>query len=288
MRVTASMIHRDALRSLQGRLAAVARAQLEVGTGRRIQSASDDPVGTSQLLRLGSALRASEQYHRNALSVTTKIAIEEAILDSTREALGEAREMAAGAANAAPDDPVRQTALERVRGVRLQVLAAANTKLSDEYLFAGSQTATRPFDEDGTYHGDGIGRRIPIAPGVDIEAVHTGDVAFEPALRALWRLEQELETGDADSILSATADLEAAMAGITKTQAETGVRKVQVDEIEAQTLATVTQFLDEKAKIQDADPTESVVRLMTAQTALEQAYAAVGSVLSVNILQFLR
>jgi flagellar hook-associated protein 3 FlgL len=288
MRVTASMIHQDALRSLRGRLAAVSRAQLEVGTGRRIQSASDDPVGTSQLLRLGSALRASEQYHRNAVNATAKISIEEAILGSVHDALAEAREVGAGAANAAQDDPVRQTALAMVRGVRHQVLSSANTKLGDEYLFAGSQSSTQPFDEDGTYHGDAVGRRVQIAPGSDVETVHPGSVAFEPALQALLRLEQELESGDAASILSAASDLEAATGLVAKTQAEAGTRKLHVEQVEAQLLAASTELLDEQAKLRDADPTESAVRLLTAQTALEQAYAAVGNVLAINILQFLR
>ncbi len=88
MRITNSIIQRNALASIQASLKQMARAQERVSTGLRVQKPSDDPSAASDILRTGSALGALDQYRRNIDAVKSRITLVGSVLDQVSDALG--------------------------------------------------------------------------------------------------------------------------------------------------------------------------------------------------------
>ena len=61
MRITHRMLQESLLRNIQNDMSRLAEAQRRVATGKRIHSASDDPVGAAHVIRATQGPRALAQ-----------------------------------------------------------------------------------------------------------------------------------------------------------------------------------------------------------------------------------
>ena len=287
MRVTHQMILHNALSGLFSNLRALHQAQQEMATGKRINRLSDQPLDASVIMKLDSQLRGLEIYRRADAAAQTRLSAEDAVLKTVDELLGQAKSLASGTASSS-DDPLRKAAVEEVRTVRDQIVSLGNTVVSGEYIFGGRKTDTPPFQADGTYVGGDEPKVADLGEGLTVEVNHTGDKLFNRALAALDRLEQELESGTSESIRAAVEDLTEAQRNLREARGEVGSRMQHVAEAKELLTSRSQSLLDQKQELQEADPTESALKLTEAQAALERAYAAVAKVLSTNILQFMR
>jgi flagellar hook-associated protein 3 FlgL len=282
------MLRRDALRTLGGNLETLARAQRESVTGRRILTVSDDPIGAAQVMRLDGHLREIEQFRRNGATASTRLSTEDAVLTAARDLMERARALVLTGATESPSDPLRQQALAEMNIIRDQLVALGNTKVGNEYVFGGAQTGNPPFRLDGTYLGDGTVRMAEIDHQLTIETNHTGDVMLGSALQSFSLLMTELQTGTADSIRAQDTILASAQEDLLAAQTEVGTRLRLIDNTGDFLARRVTTYTEQRAAVRDADPTESVLAVMAAQTALERAYTVVGRVISTNLIDFLR
>lgn len=282
------MMRRDAQRALGGNLEALARAQRQSVSGRRIETVSDDPAGASQVMRLDAHLREIEQFRKNAATAGTRLATENAVLTSARKLVDRARELSISGATASPSDPLRQAALAEMDQIRDQLVALGNTKLGNEFLFGGGQTANAPFRPDGTYLGDDTVRMAEIDQQLTIETNHTGDVMLSGALQSFDALVTQLQTGDAETIRGQDAILASAQQDLLTVQTEVGSRLQRIEESNAFLATRADTFGDRRDAIRDVDPAEAVIELMARQNALERAYSVIGRVLSTNLVDFLR
>jgi flagellar hook-associated protein 3 FlgL len=280
------MIQQGALRSLRRSTEAMTRAQEEAITGRRVRTVSDDPVDAGQIMRLDAGLRDIARYRRNGSWATTRMSVEDTVLTNLRDLLQQARELATGAASLPVGDPVRESALLQVRSLREEIIALGNTRVGSDYLFAGGQSTTPAFLADGTYVGDGTARSTEIDAGMALETADTGDQVFGAALAAMDELATQLETGgEADLQAVATAISDASI-GVLGLQTSLGGRLSTVEKIAAALARAEANLAEQRDRLRSADSTEAALKLSTAQTSLEQAYAVVSKVLSVNLLDY--
>ncbi len=287
MRITGLMLRDAALRGIRANAEQLARAQDEVATGRKVRTVSDNPVDAAQIMRLASQLRDMDQYRRNGTAATTRLNTEDLVLATVRKLLDQARGLAINVTSDDPADPTRQDALAAIQQIRSQIIGLGNTQVGDEYIFGGGQTQSPPFFSNGTYAGDTNPRRVELNSGIVMDVNHTGDAIFSPAIAALDALAVELATGTAASIQATVPGIAAADAAALGAQAEVGIRLGQVKFTGEQLAQSAASLMEELARVRDADPAESSVKLLSAQSALERAYAAVGRVLSVNLLDYL-
>jgi flagellar hook-associated protein 3 FlgL len=287
MRITRQTVLQNALRGLRSNLDAMSRAQQEVATGRRITKLSDQPNDASVVIKLDSQLRQLDRYRRAITSVNTRLSTEEAVLEAVRKLVDQARDTVRGL-NGQSDDPLLRAAVEEVQAIHRQVVSLGNTRISGEYIFGGGKGATSPFLDDGTYVGGDTIRELEIGEGVRVPTNHTGDEVLSGLLQSLDQLATELETGTPETIRSVMANLEADQATLQSAHGEVAGRMRQATEMESYLIRKTESLRDHKQEIQDADPSESVLKLQEATAALERAYAAVAEVLSTNILNYLK
>ena len=286
MRISTRMIQQGALRSLRRGTEAMARAQEEAVTGRRVRTVSDDPVDAGQIMRLDSQLRDIARYRRNGTWATTRMSVEDTVVTNLRELLRQARDLATGAASLPAGDPVRESARLQVRNLYEEVVALGNTKVGSEYLFAGGRSTSPAFLADGTYAGDSVARTTEIDAGMVLETADTGDRVFGDALAALATLGSQLETGDATGIQAAAGALADASTAVLTLQTALGGRLGTVETVARALAGTGARLADQRDSLRSVDSTEAAMRLTTAQTSLQQAYAVVSRVLSVNLLDY--
>jgi flagellar hook-associated protein 3 FlgL len=176
MRISTFWMQQSAVNAMLDQQAQVAHTQLEVATGKRILSPSDDPAGASRALDLTHASAANAQYQRNIDSVDSRLGNEDQTLSSVTDVLQRVRTLALEGANGTLSDGDRKNLATEVRQRLAQLVQLANTKdANGEYIFAGNATRTQPFVQGASgvaYVGDQGQRAIAIAPG---QTVATGD-----------------------------------------------------------------------------------------------------------------
>jgi flagellar hook-associated protein 3 FlgL len=210
------------------------------------------------------------------------------VLTSARDLLKQASALAVGVSGRDTTDPERQAMAAAVGQLRQELVAYGNTRVGNEYIFAGASSAAPPFQPDGTYVGDGVVRQIEIDRGVYMPTNHAGDSVFSNALQGLADLAQELRTGTQTSINTAMNDLRTAGDQIVLAQSETGTRLQQITATTSSLALRTANLLDQRDSLRDVDPAEASIKVVMAQSALERAYAAIGKVMSTNLLDYLR
>ncbi len=311
MRLSTQQLHDRNVNLMLEQHGRLVKTQQQLATGRRFESASEDPTAAVAAMRLKRELAAIDRYQANAEVVRARQSAEETVLASVTDLLHNARELMIQGNNGTLDDADRQ-ALSLALDQRLEeLLGLANTRHSDgEYLFAGFQSRTRPFAPDGrgafTYRGDEGQREVEIGPGVRATASDSGDEVFqrvqiEPAgyrdifsiLHSAARvLEGPTDTPDAQAALhralsGGLTELESALEHILTQRARIGARlnliDNQTDANEAFRL-TATEALSEA---QDLDYAEAAVRLQTAMIGLEAAQRSYLQIRDLSLFRLL-
>jgi flagellar hook-associated protein 3 FlgL len=287
MRITDQTLFRNALAGLTGNLAAFRRAGDQATSGTRLQRLSDGPDEARTVMGLRSRLRSLDRYRGAAAGADVRLSAEDAVLDSVDRLLKQAKDLAATAANV-PDDAVRATAIQEIRSIRDQVVSLGNTQVSGAYIFSGGKGQAPAFNPDGSYAGDSNPPVMDLWGGSQVTVNHTGDQALSGALDALDGLERSAEAGDAAGLQASLKNLDQAVRGLRAVRAQTGSRMRSVEE-SLQAINTRDSVLkDQEQELAGADPTESLLKMSEAKTALDRAYEAVSKVLNTNLLQFLR
>jgi flagellar hook-associated protein 3 FlgL len=287
MRITNQMTLQRVLRDVNAMRESLAAIQQDLSTQKNIQRVSDDPVAAVKVMQLEHRLRGTEQYRHNAVTALTRLAVEDEVIETARDLVGRVTGLALSITSDLPSDPGRQTALAEVSLILDTIVALGNTQVGNEYIFGGGETTTPPFQAGGTYVGGGLVRQIEIDDGLLAETNHTGDQLLGVTTQALRDVIQELQTGTQASIQTAVAGLDSANQDLLMTQAELGARQHQVDTADRHLATRETSMLVEREEIQRVDSAESRLKIMSAQQAIEQAYASIARVLDTSLVDFL-
>jgi flagellar hook-associated protein 3 FlgL len=286
MRISDQMLQHGALASIRANLQRLATAQKHAATGRRIDTVSDDPVDSAQVLQLNGQLRDVDQFRRNGTYATTRLSMEDVVFTSVRDLLERARHLAMSVTSDDPADPTRQAAIVELDAIHQQVVSLANTRLGSGPLFGGGMRGT-PFLQDGSYVGGATIPHTEIDNNVIIQTGHTGDV-FTDAFAALGSLQSALAGGTAANIATTVSGLANAQQEVLGFQGESGAWQRQVNDTATMLGQRANQMLDRRDGMVQVDPAEALLKVSTAQNSLEQAYAVYARTMTTSLLDYLK
>ena len=134
MRITSSSAFDASIGNLQGRQQALAEAQNRLTSGKRVLTASDDPVAAARAERaLASMVRSAAD--QRALDASRNVTLQtEAALGDATDMVQQAREVIVNAGNGSFSDSDRLTLANSLKGIRDQLLAVANRKRRCRHL----------------------------------------------------------------------------------------------------------------------------------------------------------
>jgi flagellar hook-associated protein 3 FlgL len=132
-------------RLLRGNIASLNE---DLSSGLRINRPSEDPVGFEQARRLERFNKEIDQYERSIDAAQNWSNVTQSSLDQLAELYTDAYEDTVQAANDTYSDDERSAIAERLRGIKSSVIDELNTKVDDEYIFAGNNSLQKPFIED--------------------------------------------------------------------------------------------------------------------------------------------
>ena len=155
MRITNNMMVSTSLSNLQKSLTLLNKYDTQVQTGKKISTASENPVIASKSLRYNTRLYEIEQYKSNISEANSWLKSTDTTLSSTYSILKKMRELVQDCANETTTDTDRKQSLIELKELRAQLAQEANTNVAGRYLLSGFKTDTKVMfteNEDITYN----------------------------------------------------------------------------------------------------------------------------------------
>ena len=296
-RVTHTTVQRSTLANLQANLAAAARLQEQMSSGKRISTPSDDPAGAHDLLRLRADQRANTQYLRNAEDGDAWLATVDGAMGGVLAGLRSARDLAVRAGSGALSPDAREALAAEVEARRDELLQQANTTYSGRHVFAGT-SAGPAFSADTTttpatytWHGTGtpVTRQVGAESTVRVDA--DGGAVFGTgagsAFAVLDALAASIRSGSSDMSTDIRA-IDGRISAALEQVASVGARHSQVltaQDVLADRSVTLTQHV---SGMEDVDLAEIILQVQSQEVAYRGALGAAAKVLQPSLLDFLR
>ena len=185
IRPTQASTYSQVKRGLVQNFAKLARAQMQVSSGKRILKPSDDPGGSTLALSFRRTLASSERYMGAIESGRTMLDAAAGSLQGATGILSEARALLLQGMSGPLDPKDRQLIAGEIELIRDRMLDIANTSIGDRYLFAGTATSEPPFAEQmgGSqsmvkYSGNADSQELLVGQGITVRTTLPGDSVF--------------------------------------------------------------------------------------------------------------
>ncbi|WP_163935862.1 flagellar hook-associated protein FlgL [Paraferrimonas sp. SM1919] len=183
MRVSTNQLYYQNTNNISQSQNKVTQSLEQISSGKRVVTAGDDPVAMVAIDNLNHQNAQLDQYLSNIIYAQNRLASTEDLIQGAQDYIGMANERLLYANSGALSDLDKQAISNELDQIKQGLLELANSKdESGNYIFAGSQTDTIPFVDDGTgviiYQGDDLNRQLNVADGVTVTTNVSGSDAF--------------------------------------------------------------------------------------------------------------
>jgi flagellar hook-associated protein 3 FlgL len=240
----------------------IARSQVEISTGRRIQSASDDPVAAARVATIRQA-QSDDSIWRDNLSLGASLASQaDGVLQTTSERLARAQELVVAGASQSLSSTDRVTIALELHGIADEIDSIAGTRSSlGTPLFATSSASEIRFGESTTF--------APVASRSDI--FETGGTAISELVRTAATA---VESGKNAQVGTSLTAIKGGIDHISDANADIGVRAARIDRLRETLASRGIDYASERSGLEDTDLSEAISRLSAQTLTLEAAQSA--------------
>lgn len=183
MRISTGQMFQQSTNSILEKQSATNSIMGQISSGKRVETAGDDPVAAIAIDNLKQKNTLVEQYEKNIDYATNRLGLTETKIGSTESLMDSMREQLLRGANGSLSSNERQMIADEMRASLEELLSIANSQdESGNYIFAGNKTNSQPFafDTNGeiVYSGDSGVRKSVVASGIAMATNVPGDTAF--------------------------------------------------------------------------------------------------------------
>ena len=178
MRVADSAATDTLIANLRRSFSRIDRFQRDLATGVTIHKASDNPAGASRALLLRSDIRNNEQFQRNIGDALGQMDFVDSMLDSMVATIIDVQSTAVAGASDTVNPNDRKIMAKGVNELLEMVIGMSQTKFRGRFIFAGTETLEKPYQEVR----DSSGRVIRIGNAV------RSSLSFDDSTTALGTL----------------------------------------------------------------------------------------------------
>ena len=313
-RVTTSMVQRNILADLNNISSKLTRTQMKAASNKEISRPSDDPFATAQAMALRQSLSANRQHQANVEdSIGWQNATEQALMDIT-ESVEKAKTLIVQGGNESFDQTSRDALASELEQIIEGIKQTANTSYRGSFLFAGTETATRPYPATSTpynpaddlYQGDDAGwdPAMPgiireIGPGVQMsinvvarQFLGDGQGSAPPdnkLLHVLRDAAEDLRTGNvADLRGTDMTRLETSFDQLLEVRAANGAKTNRLEAALGRLGQLEESVIGQLSQTEDADIAETLIDLSSQTAAYQAALRAGASIVQSSLMDFLR
>ena len=297
-RISTHLFHQRATASMLDNQSRLSKTQLQLATGKRILTPSDDPAGATKTLDLQRYLETNKQFLSNMGFARSRLETQEIALASVTDLFQRANELAIQGNNATTSQASRDGIAAEVDQLLEQMLALANTTDSNgEYLFGGLRRVDAAFVPDPvtgavSYGGDDQQRQIQVSEVRRLADADTGQDIFmnvagaASAFDILAKFAADLRTPGA-SLSDSIGNIKLAMQQVLDVRARGGARLNALDDLGNINEDLAVTLESQLSEIKDLDYAEAVSRMnrqLLAFQASQQSYARLSQLSLFNFL----
>jgi flagellar hook-associated protein 3 FlgL len=295
MRVIFDVI-RDGLSAINTASSALAKAQQEVASGRRINGASDDPRGTQLAIAERATMGTIDAYTKTSDAAAVRLASADSVLTAITDKLTSAMTTALGAQGSQANDAARASSAQALRSLRDALVGDINTTFNGQYLFSGTNSTSAAYAQVGgtwTYQGNTTTAQVEVDSGRTVSISFNGQAIVQGSdatdvFTALDDLANAVEAGDNDGISTGLAALQRAFDRAQRAQGLLGADEQSVDAATSRLSTLRVASEARRSKLEDANMAEAITRLTQADNAYQAALGAVSTAERQSLLDYLR
>lgn len=263
----------------------IARAQVEIATGKRILAPSDDPTGAAQVSALARAQAQEAAWIRNLDLAGSLSDRADNTLTAVAANVDRASELMVAAANQTLSAENRATIALELRSIAVDIGALADSRdPRGNALFSTGPALEIPVSAGGNL--------APVASRAEV----FGNIAtsggpldlvtiINNAATAIVEPDPTLRRAAIDASLGAVANAVDHVAG---QRAQQGVRGNRIDRLREQLGESAIGIEEQKGAIEGVDLSEAIARLKSKQLSLEAAQAVLARVGQSSLFDLLR
>jgi flagellar hook-associated protein 3 FlgL len=298
MRITLASEFQNALADIQTSATQLAQWQRQVSSGKRINSPSDDPLGSVVAIQQYADIATLDRYSKAGDAVNGRLSVTDSVLSDVVTQITAARSAAAGARSSTVSSTQRATFADQLAGIRDALLADVNTMFDGSHLFSGSVTNKAPYTQDNTgtvsaYQGDDqevsvdINRHSAVRTTYDGQALAQGGDT-DDVFKVLSDLITAVKAGDGTGIDKGLTNLQSAFDRATTLQGRVGNDLQIVSEQQAQLQNFKQAATTRLSATEDADMAQAITGLSQATTAYQAALGAVARITQYSLMNYLK
>lgn len=184
MRVSTPLLYDQAVSAMGTQQSQLLRLQQQIASGRKLLSASDDPIAAAQALVIRQSQAENDRYAGNIGAARDLLGQSDSVLASIINVLQSARTTAINGGSGALSASDRSDLANAVSKQLDELVALANTRDGNgNFLYAGFQNATVPFSGGGTtpvvYNGDQGVQTMQVSATRFVNVTENGTALFE-------------------------------------------------------------------------------------------------------------
>jgi flagellar hook-associated protein 3 FlgL len=292
MKIATRTLYENIINNLNSASMDLSKANEMVSTGKKINTASDDPLGFVSVLGIRSSMANINQVGRNITTGKLWVNVSETSLNGAYEFLYQAKALLVNVNNA---DIEPDQAADTIDKYINQILSLANSRVNGSYIFAGTKTDTKPFSFDEAnpdqvnYNGNDTPFSIKV--GIDTSVTvgaNSGEIfgeIFKTLIEA--KLGIDGDTYDTEDIEDAIDNIEDQLDTLTAAISDITFAMTQFDVKEKILEDLHLAYEDEKALIEDADINEAVVSLKMKELIYQTALSSSARVMALSIVDYI-
>ncbi|QBK25341.1 flagellar hook-associated protein FlgL [Ureibacillus thermophilus] len=288
MRVTQSMLSNNMLRNLSNSYAKIGKYQDQITTGRKFTRPSEDPVATVKGMSYRTDLNKTEQFTRNLQTVNTWLDTTDDALDQVGNALQRVKELIVQAANDTntPDD--RQKIQEEINQIKKHLRDLANTKVSDKYIFSGTNTFTPVFDSSGNVNEHSVS--IEVFDGITLNVNIAGKTLFGNIDTFMNDFSKTLldPNSSGEDISKKLGDLDNHISAVLAARADVGARQNRVELMTNRLSSHEINITKRLSENEDVDYAEAITKMITSESIHQAALSVGAKIIQQTLVDFIR
>lgn len=292
------------LRNINTNLIRINNHQNQLSTGRKINKASDDPVGISFSLRYRSEISSNEQYASNIDAAKSWLEYTDTMLSQSGDILQRVRELTVRAANETNPQQALDAIKTEIDQLKSQLVTIGNSEFNGKYVFNGQLTDKAPYTE-ATASGDSVDTgeiKFEFGIGVRIAANVPGNKVFgdpyDPAdpvkqnndnvFRMLDDLSQALGAGNQNGIQAVLGRLDKRIDTFLAVRSDVGAKLNRIELSEARIKDMSMNLQGLLSKTEDADIAGVITNLKTDENVYQASLSVGSKIISTSLVEFLR
>lgn len=307
MRISTFNAYENVIFNLQMRQRGLQHSQEQLTSGKRVAKPSDDPVAAARAERSLATIARAEAHQRALEAARTATQLTESALGDAGELVQQVRETLVAAGNPTYSDNERAMLVQKLSGLRQQLLSVANRgDGTGSYLFGGQGSSSPPFVDGATgvtYDGSAgdtlVASDEALALSIDgsetwlqAPAAVTGDPPlslFDVVDTAITELGA---TGVPASQISAAVtvgirDLDAVNNHVLAARARAGEALARMETVELRNADARLAAQTERSAAEDLDMVDAISDFQNRQTGYDAALRAYSLVQRMSLFNYI-